>query len=77
MRSGFYMNIVVVVVVVFTLKAVPISTLLSNIRTGPTDASPRKRAHIYQVEPFFLSLLLVTICHWVEPFEFSRLYSTG
>ena len=32
----------VVVVVVFTLKAVPISTqylVLSNIRTGPTDAN--------------------------------------
>ena len=32
---------IVVVVVVFTLKAVPVSTqyeVLSNIRTGPTDA---------------------------------------
>ena len=33
----------VVVVVVFTLKAVPVSiySVLSNIRTGPTDANER------------------------------------
>ena len=41
-RRQINVVVVVVVVVVFTLKAVPVSTqyqVLSNIRTGPTDAN--------------------------------------
>ena len=35
----YWQVVVVVVVVVFTLKAVAIYSVLSNIRTGPTDAN--------------------------------------